>query len=72
MKNKWASNAALLLAAVIWGFAFVAQVSAASTIGSFTMIGFRFAIGILSLLPVVLIFERGRTDKLYGYAGCQS
>ena len=63
MKNKWASNAALLLAAVIWGFAFVAQVSAASTIGSFTMIGFRFAIGILSLLPVVLIFERGRTDK---------
>jgi drug/metabolite transporter (DMT)-like permease len=27
------------------------------------MTGFRFVIGIISLLPVVLIFERGRTDK---------
>ncbi len=63
MKSKWTSNAALFLAAIIWGFAFVAQVEGTKYIGAFTMIGFRFTIGIISLLPVVLIFERGRTDK---------
>ena len=63
MKGKWTSNLALLMAAVIWGFAFVAQVEGTKHIGSFTMIGFRFTIGIIALLPVVLIFERGRSDK---------
>ena len=63
MKKKLTSNAALLLAAIIWGFAFVAQVEGTKHIGSFTMIGVRFLIGIIALLPVMLIFERGRTDK---------
>ena len=63
MKGKLTSNLALLMAAVIWGFAFVAQVEGTKHIGSFTMIGFRFTIGIIALLPVVLIFERGRSDK---------
>lgn len=63
MKNKWTSNLALFLAAIIWGFAFVAQVEGTKHIGSFTMIGIRFAIGIISLLPVMLIFERGRVDR---------
>ena len=63
MKNKFTSNIALLLAAIIWGFAFVAQVEGTKHIGSFTMIGLRFLLGIIALLPVMLIFERGRTDK---------
>ena len=63
MKSKWTSNLALFLAAIIWGFAFVAQVEGTKHIGAFTMIGIRFAIGIISLLPVMLIFERGHTDK---------
>ncbi len=63
MTRKLTSNLALFLAAIIWGFAFVAQVEGTKYIGSFTMIGFRFTIGIIALLPVVLIFERGRTDK---------
>lgn len=63
MKNKITSNLALLLAAIIWGFAFVAQVEGTKHIGSFTMIGLRFLIGITALLPVMLAFERGRTDK---------
>lgn len=63
MKSKLTSNVALFLAAIIWGFAFVAQVEGTKYIGSFTMIGFRFTIGIISLLPVVLLFERGKTDK---------
>ena len=63
MKSKWSSNLALFLAAIIWGFAFVAQVEGTKYIGSFTMIGFRFLIGIAALLPVVLFFEKGRTEK---------
>lgn len=63
MKTKWTSNAALFVAAIIWGFAFVAQVTAADSIASFTMIGVRFTICIIFLLPVVFIFERGRSDK---------
>ena len=66
MNKKWTSNLALFIAALIWGFAFVAQVSGSKYIGSFTMIGFRFAIGIIALLPVVLIFERGKTSNEEG------
>ncbi len=63
MKSKITSNILLFLAAIIWGFAFVAQVEGSNFIGSFTMTGFRFAIGVLSLIPVILIFERGKTNK---------
>ncbi len=63
MRTKWTSNAALFLAAIIWGFAFVAQVTASDLIGTFTMIGVRFTICIIFLLPIVLLFERGKTDK---------
>lgn len=63
MGKKWTSNLALFLAAIIWGFAFVAQVEGTKYIGSFTMIGFRFTIGIIALLPVMLFFERGKTSK---------
>ncbi len=53
----------LFLTAIIWGFSFVAQVNGVSHIGPFTMNGTRFALGVISLLPVVLIFERGRTER---------
>jgi len=48
---------------MIWGFAFVAQVEGIEHVGPFTMNGTRFALGTVSLIPVVLFFERGRTDK---------
>jgi len=54
--------ALLLLTAIIWGFAFVAQVKGMDYIGPFTMNGVRFFIGIVALLPVVLFFERGRVS----------
>ena len=50
----------LLLTAMIWGFAFVAQVNGVNHVGALTMNGTRFVLGVLSLLPVVLIFERGK------------
>ena len=53
----------LLLTAMIWGFAFVAQVDGVNHVGSLTMNGSRFVLGSVSLLPVVLFFERGRTEK---------
>ena len=62
MKTKLLSNGALLLAAVMWGFAFVAQVDGAKYVDPFTMIGIRFTIGIIVLLPVVLLVERGRVS----------
>ena len=62
MKTRISSLALLLLTAIIWGFAFVAQVQGTEYIGAFTMTGIRFVIGIIALLPVVLFFERGRVS----------
>lgn len=47
----------LLSAALIWGFAFVAQVVSMDTVGPFTFNGVRFVIGSLALLPF-LYFHR--------------
>ena len=63
MKSKFTSIGILLLAAIIWGFAFVAQVEGTKYIGCFTMNGVRFSLGVIALLPVMLVFERGRTEK---------
>jgi drug/metabolite transporter (DMT)-like permease len=49
----------LLLAAVIWGFAFVAQRAGMRFLGPFTFNGLRFALGTLVLLPW-LAATRGR------------
>lgn len=63
MKTKLSSILLLFITAMIWGFAFVAQVQGSEHIDPFTMNGVRFAIGVISLAPVVLIFEKGRSDK---------
>ncbi|MBQ8850334.1 MAG: DMT family transporter [Clostridia bacterium] len=62
-KTNILNTALLFLIAMIWGFAFVAQVDGVKYIGSFTLNGVRFALGVISLTPVVLFFERGRRDK---------
>lgn len=49
------ADALLLLTATIWGFAFVAQRVGMEYVGPFTFNGIRFALGSLSLLPVLLI-----------------
>ncbi len=48
----------LILTAVIWGFAFVAQVVAAGTVPMFTFNTLRYALGTTTLIPVVLFFEK--------------
>ncbi len=49
------SDALLLTTAIIWGFAFVAQRVGMDYVGPFTFNGIRFAIGSLSLLPLVIL-----------------
>jgi len=51
------SNLLLLLAAAIWGFAFVAQRVGMEHVGPFTFNGVRFVLGSLSLLPLIFYFQ---------------
>lgn len=52
--NTIKSNFILLLAATIWGFAFVAQRVGMEHVGPFTFNGVRFLLGGLSLIPLIL------------------
>jgi drug/metabolite transporter (DMT)-like permease len=47
---------------VIWGLTFVTQKLAGAHMGAFAYNGFRFALGALSMLPVIFIFERTRKE----------
>lgn len=51
------ANLLLLLAAAIWGFAFVAQRIGMDHVGPYTFNGIRFALGSLSLLPLILFYH---------------
>lgn len=53
----------LVTAAVVWGFAFVAQNIGADSVPAFFFNGARFILGAVSLIPVIAIFERGAKDK---------
>lgn len=54
------SDLLLLLAAAIWGFAFVAQRVGMDYVGPFTFNGVRFALGSFSLLPLLAASRRMR------------
>lgn len=65
MKDKeLKASILLLLAAIIWGFAFVAQRVAVKYIGSFTLNGVRFALGCISLIPLMIYFSKKNKAKL--------
>ncbi|MBE6782600.1 MAG: DMT family transporter [Ruminococcaceae bacterium] len=63
MKTKPKSVVLLFLTAIIWGFAFVAQKVGAQYVGAFTFNGIRFALGSLSLFPVIMLFEKEKQTK---------
>lgn len=63
MKKTIVSSSVLLLTAVIWGFAFVAQVLGADYADAFTFNGVRFLLGAVSLIPVIFIFEREKMTR---------
>ena len=58
MKNKLIANIMLFATAIIWGFAFVAQVLGSDDVPPFTFNGIRFMLGSISLIPVYLLFEK--------------
>ena len=71
-KNRILSITALLLTAMIWGVAFVAQDKASETLGAFTINASRSLIASAVLIPVALVlrkkqgkpyFETNRTDR---------
>lgn len=59
MSKKTKSVILMFMTAMIWGFAFVAQLLGAEFVSPFTFNGTRFLLGGFSLVPVILIFERG-------------
>ncbi|MCK8600833.1 DMT family transporter [Desulfoferrobacter suflitae] len=56
--NTFRSDALLLLTATLWGFAFVAQRVGMEYLGPFTFNGIRFALGSLSLLPLLILTRK--------------
>ncbi len=63
--NRKAGSGAfmLLLAAAIWGFAFVAQSVGMDYIGPFTFSGVRCLLGVAALTPLALLRHRNGTDR---------
>jgi drug/metabolite transporter (DMT)-like permease len=54
----------LLLTAVIWGLAFVAQRAGMESIGPFAFNGIRFALGTLSLVPLLFLKRNSAKQKV--------
>lgn len=61
--EKIRSDFILLLAAIIWGFAFVAQRAGMEYVGPFTFSGIRFALGFLVLIPVIAWRKQKGIDR---------
>ncbi|MDD3705342.1 MAG: DMT family transporter [Clostridiaceae bacterium] len=57
------SNMLLILTAAIWGFAFVAQRVGMQYVGAFTFNGVRFALGSISLIPLIIYFKNKKTAE---------
>ncbi len=62
-KIKWKNSAALLLAAFVWGVAFVAQSVGMDYVEPFTFNGIRCLIGSLVLLPCIFFLTGFRPVK---------
>ena len=58
MKSKLTATVMLFSTAIIWGFAFVAQVLGSDHVEPFTFNGIRFMLGAASLIPVYCLFEK--------------
>lgn len=61
--RRLVANLLLLLTAAIWGFAFVAQRVGIQYVGAFTFNGIRFALGALSLIPLIIFFDKRKQNS---------
>ena len=62
-KKQFRSSLLLLLTAVIWGVAFVAQSAGMEHVGPFTFNATRSIIGGLVLLPVIFVMDRKKSGE---------
>ena len=62
INRKMKGNLMLLVTALIWGTAFVAQSTGMDHVGPFTYNGVRNLIAAIVLIPVVLFFDRMKAD----------
>lgn len=58
MRNQTKNSILLLIAALIWGFAFVAQSSGGELIGPYTFNCIRNLIGSVVLIPIIYLFDK--------------
>ncbi len=63
MTRSYKSDFLLLLTAMIWGFAFVAQRAGMEHTGPFMFNTIRFALGSISLLPLIWLFPEKKEKK---------
>lgn len=63
MKKQFRSSLLLLIAALIWGSAFVAQSEGMAYVEPFTFCGIRFFIGSFVLLPVISFMKKKETGN---------
>jgi drug/metabolite transporter (DMT)-like permease len=62
-KKALQADSMLLLTSIVWGFAFVAQRVGMDYIGPFAFNGIRFALGSLSLLPLIRFMGKHRQES---------
>lgn len=62
-EKEMKSNVLLMITAAIWGFAFVAQRVGMQYVGAFTFNGVRFALGSISLIPLLIYFNKKKTSE---------
>ncbi len=66
MKSQYKSELLLVLAAIAWGFAFVAQKAGMDSLGPMAYNGLRFLLGAITLLPVLLVLNRKKKQPNKG------
>lgn len=64
-RNHLTGAFTLLLSAIVWGFAFVAQRASMEYVGPFTFNGIRFALGALVLVPWILVLRRRASAPMH-------
>ena len=69
MNKKVLGVLLLLLTALIWGTAFIAQKTSMDYIDPFTFGGTRTFIGVIALLPLMIILDKNRRKKEMSVAG---
>lgn len=63
MKKQLRSDLMMLITALIWGSAFVAQRAASDTIPAFAFSGVRYMIAFMVLIPVILIMDKFKSAR---------